>query len=243
MNTKSGWQTAYDKILDEGRKRIPPPTVEQVEALGAGRLSEDEAEKVREALAYYPELLRVMTEPLPDDPGSVVTDEEIASGLAALKRRIARERSPQPSRRRRVGRVLARAAVVAVVVGGGAVAYKVMNRHEGTAVILSADGQLSAVRGGGQTPHQLSTGTDYVLRPAFRPDRPHDSYRLELFDISGGAPRSVETWSRVERAPDGSFPIEMSTKGYAEGRYQLVLYGVDESAVPLATYTIRLIAP
>jgi hypothetical protein len=247
MISKSDWQTAYDQILDEGRKRLSPPTVEEMEALQEGRLSEAEADRVREQLSYYPELVRVMTEPVPADAAGLVSDEEVAAGLAALRERIRRERAPEraptpihPRRPRR--QILTRAAVVIILIGGGALlAYRMLNRFEGTPVMLSADGQLSGR--GEQTPHQLSTETDYVLRPAFRPERAYRSYRLQLVDLSGDVPRSIETWNGVERAEDGAYPVELSTKGFAEGRYQLVLYGIDGQAVRLASYTIRLTAP
>lgn len=243
MISKSDWQAAYDEILDEGRKRLPPPTVEEMEALQEGRLSEAEADRVREQLSYYPELVRVMTEPVPADAAGLIADEEVAAGLAALKERVRRERPPRPIRPRRpLPGILARAAAVVILAGGALVAYRTLNRFDGTPVMLSADGQLSGSRGE-QTPHQLSTETDYVLRPAFRPERAYRSYRLELVDLSTDVPRSIETWSDVERAADGSFPVELSTKGYAEGRYQLVLYGVDDQPVRLASYTIRLTAP
>ncbi len=243
MISKSDWQTAYDEILDEGRKRLPPPAVEEMEALQEGRLSEAEADRVREQLSYYPELVRVMTEPVPADATGLVTDEEVAAGLAALKERVQRERGAVPIRPRRpMHQILARVAVVVIVVGGGALfAYRLLNRYDGASVMLSADGQLAG--SGEQTPHQLSTETDYVLRPAFRPERAYRSYRLELFDVSGDVHRSVETWRGVERAADGSFPVELSTKGFAEGRYRLVLYGMDDQPVRLASYTIRLTAP
>jgi len=243
MISKSDWQTAYDEILEEGRKRLPPPTVEEMEALQEGKLSETEADRVREQLSYYPELVRVMTEPVPADAAGLVTDEEVAAGLAALKERVRHERDPwRRGSRRPMRQILARAAVVVILAGGALLAYRMWNRFEGTPVMLSADGQLSGSRGE-QTPHQLSTETDYVLKPAFRPERAYRSYRLELFDLSGDVPRSIETWRDVARAADGSFPAELSTKGFAEGRYQLVLYGVDDRPVRLASYTIRLTAP
>lgn len=243
MISKSDWQTVYDEILEEGRERLPPPTVDEMEALQEGRLSEAEADRVREQLSYYPELVRVMTEPVPADAEGLITDEEVAAGLAALKERVRRERVPHPiGSRWSVPRVLARAAGVVLLAGGVLVAYRTLNRFDGTPVMLSADGQLSGSRGE-QTPHQLSTETDYVLRPAFRPEHAYRSYQLELLDLSADVPRSIETWADVERAADGSFPVELSTKGFAEGRYQLVLYGVDDQPVRLASYTIRLTAP
>ena len=245
MITKADWQDAYREILEDGRERIgPPPTPEKIEDLFAGRLSDEEAERVREALAYYPELLRVMTEPVPEDPSSVVSDEEVAAGLARLRQRIRRESTVAAvPRRRPLRRVLIPAAALAILLTGGILAYRLTHRVDGVPVLLSADGELAA-RGTEQTPHQLSTETDYLLEPAFLPERKHEEYNLELVDLTGDAPRVVESWDDVHQQPNGSFPVPLSTKGFAEGRYQLVLYGVDDDApVRLATYTIRLSRP
>ncbi|HEX9985014.1 MAG TPA: hypothetical protein VGF69_17260 [Thermoanaerobaculia bacterium] len=250
MITKSDWQTAYDDIIEDGRARLgPPPTVEKIEALRDGKLQEDEAERVREMLAHYPDLVRALTAPFPRDGAGLVTDEEVAAGMARLKERVHREAEGiQPpvrvETRRPVRRILARAAAVVVLVGGAALAYRMVNRFDGVPVLLSADGQLAAPsRSAGQTPHQLSTETDYLLKPAFRPAQPYRAYQLELFDLSDATPRSIRAWRGIERVPDGSFPVELSTHGLGEGRYRLVLYGIDEKPVPLASYTIRLTAP
>lgn len=64
MNTTDDWREARKEALEEGRRRVgPPPPVEEVEALLAGRLPEAEAREVRETLALSPELVRVMTTP------------------------------------------------------------------------------------------------------------------------------------------------------------------------------------
>jgi hypothetical protein len=241
MITKSDWQEAYREILDDGRARIEPPPPEKIQELMDGKLPEDESERVREALAYYPELLRAMTVPVPENPSNFVTDEEVAAGLERLKERIQRESEPVHLRPRRpFRRILSWAAAIAILAGGGILAYDRMHRFEGAPVLLSADGELAAPGGSGQTPHQLATETEYLLQPAFLPDRQYAHYTLELIDLSGDAPRVVESWTDVEQQRDGSFPIPLSTKGFTEGRYQLVLYGVDGKPVRLATYTIRL---
>jgi hypothetical protein len=241
MITKSDWQEAYGEILDDGRRRIEPPSPEKIEELMEGKLPDEEAERVREALGYYPELLRVMTEPVPADPSSLVTDEEVAAGVARLRQRIQLESEPVRIRPRRpFPRILIPAAAVVILLTGGILVYQRMHRFEGTPVLLSADGELAAPSAGGQTPHQLSTETDYLLQPAFLPDRQYAQYNLELLDLSGDAPPVVESWTDVRQDRDGSFPVPLSTKGFAEGRYLLVLYGLDEKPVRLATYTIRL---
>jgi len=244
MISKSEWQDAYREHLEEGRKRLgPPPTAEEVEALLAGNLAGAEAERVRELLAYYPEVAKMMTAEFPADSAGVLTEAELAEDRAKLLARVRRPIGDPVSIRRPVRRILATAAVLAIAVAGAAIVYE-MNDFNGVPVMLSADGQLAApTRGSGQTPHQLHTETDYLLKPTFRPERDYRSYRVELVDLAGEPARSIETWRRVNWAPAGSFPVELSTKGFAEGRYQLVLYGVTEQPERLATYTIRLTAP
>src|SRR6185295_16452403 len=129
MIPKSAWQNAYREILEDGRERIgPPPTPEKIEELLAGKLPEEEAERVRESLAYYPELLRVMTEPVPD-PSTVVTDEEVAGGLERLRQRIQREPGPPIRRPRRpFPRILMPAAAVVILLAGGILAYRRTHR-------------------------------------------------------------------------------------------------------------------
>lgn len=239
MITNSDWQDAYRQTLDDGRSRIDPPSAEKIEELMEGKLPEEEAESVREALSYYPELLRIMTEPMPADPSSVVTDEEVAAGIARLRKRL-RDESPTRVRRRRPIRRILTAAAAVVLVAAGILAYRRSHRFEGSPVLLSADGELGGSSAGGQTPHQLLTETDYLLEPAFLPDRRFADYKLELLDLSGDVPRIVDSWTGVRQKPDGSFPIPLSTKGLAEGRYRLILYGMDGQPVRLAAYTIRL---
>jgi hypothetical protein len=137
--------------------------------------------------------------------------------------------------------VLAVAALLIITVAlGGIVVWMVQHgpRRTITTRVLYADGHRGATV---QTPIQLSTATDYLLKPVFRPARVYREYRLDLLDGNG-----TTIWSRggLHREADGSYPVELSTEKLSSGLYQLVLYGVDGGNPDrLASYTIRLSAP
>jgi hypothetical protein len=93
--TKDDWKAAYALLLAEGRKRLgEPPTVKEVEALFEGRLSDEDADRVRELLSYYPEMARVMTQPWPteEEAAGILTPEELAEDIAKLRQRVNRIR-------------------------------------------------------------------------------------------------------------------------------------------------------
>jgi hypothetical protein len=233
MIRKTEWNDACRDVIAEGRKRIEPPTVEDVEALYRGELSDDEADRVREQLAYYPEMAAAMT------------DEQLAADLAAADAQESPVTAPVPFPAQRRFPWLGIAASIIVVLALSGIYLKF--RHQGSSRhvltrVLDADGPSRGTRGpaGEQTPAQLSTEADYLLKPAFRPTRSFDEYRLELVDLGTSPPRLKWTRSGVQRAPDGTFPAELSTEDLEPGLYELVLYGVDGGRSDrLATYTIR----
>lgn len=221
MITKSDWQDAYDDLIADGRKRVAPPTFEEVEALMRGDLPEDDAERVREQLAYYPDLARVMTEPMP-----MPAEPEVIP--------IAAHRRP---------RYLTAAAAALIAVAAAAVYLQWINKtppaRPMVAKVLYADGQRGNPE---QTPIQLSTANDYQLQPVFGAGRTYREYRLDLLELEPAPERTL--WSRnVHRQANGSYPVQLSTAGLAPGRYALVLYGLDGESDRLATYTLRLSAP
>lgn len=245
MISKDDWQNAYPELLADGRKRVgPPPTADEVEALFRGDLPEAEAERVRELLAYYPELARVMTEPFPETAEGVLTDDELAEDLARIRGRVrAVPAAPVVMHSRRISpRTLALVAGIVVAIGLGSLALwrPASGPRAMSAKVLYPDGRRSAST---PTPMPLSTNTDYRLALVFSSTLRYPEYRLELLDLSTTPPRPV--WSRegVQRQPDGTYPTTLSTTDLAPGRYRLALYGRDGDSVLLATYTVRLSAP
>ncbi|MGZ5444182.1 MAG: hypothetical protein ACXW5U_20335 [Thermoanaerobaculia bacterium] len=246
MNTTEDWREARREAFEEGRRRVgPPPAVEKVEALLAGQLPEAEAQEVREALAFYPELVRVMTRPAVEGETPVLTDVEREADLARIRKRLGFATAPVIEMRPRGGgsRFLALVAGIAIAVTiGGVVVMQRWQREPRnlTRKVLIADGSRS-VRGSSSAPAViLAPATDYLLKPLHRPERVHREYRLELLDLGTSPPRAVWKRDGITREADGSFPAELSTDDLAPGDYQLVLYGIDESADRLATYRLRI---
>jgi len=246
MISKSEWQKAYRDSLEQEQIRVgPPPTIEQLDALQRGSLPDDEADRVREQLSYYPDLARAMAAPLPEEE-EALTPEELDADRAALLAKI--RALPQPPlpfpERRPYNRVLAAAAAVIVLATIGGIVLWLGTRGETRGHdtrVLYADGH----RGGGtQTPIQLSTAVDYLLKPVFRPERTYREYRLDLIDADATPPRVVWSQGGLHRQPDGSYPVTLSTAKLSPGRYELVLYGIeDNQSTSLASYTLRISAP
>jgi len=249
MNATDDWREARQEALEEGRRRVgPPPPVEKVEALLRGELPEGEAQSVREILAFYPELVRVMTTPAPEDARAVLTDAQREEDLDRIRERLGFAHASvvemRPRRRER-SRTLALAAgiIIVVAIGGFAVMQRRREPRVLTRKVLIADAARSA-RGSSTAPAVvLAPATNYLLKPLFRPSRVHREYSLELIDLAATPPRSVWKRDDITRQADGSFPVELSTDDLDPGDYELVLYGIHEKAERLATYTLRIEAP
>lgn len=247
MITKEQWDAIYREEIADGQKRLgPPPTFEEVEALSRGELSDAEAQRVRELLSYYPDLLRVFTEPLPANAEGVLTDEELASDLSRIRSRL---RDGQVSVRKTARkdpawRMLAIAAgvVIAVTLGSIGVWRKTTQQRPLLTVFVYPEASRGIDARGlpGVTPARISTNADYVLNPVFESRRQYREYRIELLDLTTEPPKRLWLRDHVARQPDSTYPVRLSTKDLEPGLYRLVLYGVDEAVEELAEYTLRL---
>ena len=249
MTSKADWQEAYRQLVAAGRKRVAePPTAEEVQALFAGDLPEPEAERVRELLAYYPEMARAMVDPFPMDAAGVLSDAELANHREQLRRKVGLP-APEPQRpvpiaeyrKRRAPLRLAAVAAVVLLLGAGSYAVWLATALPSETRVLHADGQRGEPPNRGiseQVPIQLFTETRYHFKVVYRPERAYTQYRIELVDLT--AAQTIWTREGLQRDADGSFPVSLSTRGLAPGRYRLVLSGVAEKSDELAIYTIRL---
>jgi len=247
MISREEWNAAYRGVIAEQRAGTGEvPTFEEVEALSRGELPDSEAERVRAALALYPDLLRVLTEPFHPQETGVLSDEELETDLAKIRERV-RRTAPRPvpfPERRFSSRALALAAGLIIVIALGTFAVRQMSDapRQTATLELYPDG----VRGGDhrgapvQAPAQLSTDTDYLLQPAFTPRGRYSEYHLELLDLTTEQPRRVWMRERVTRQPDDTYPVNVDTQDLEPGLYRLVLYGVNGTAEPLAEYTLRV---
>lgn len=240
MSTRD-WQEARRELLEEGKQRVgPPPDFETVEALLRGDLPEAEAQRVREVLAFYPELVRVMTAPAPAQEETALSDAEREADFARLRQRLGLTEAPVVAMPRKPpSRVFAIAAAVLILVALGAVALMLWQRQSRPAQtkVLIADADRGTRGPSGVIPVTLHSRTDYHLKPLYRPVRTASGYRFELFAMETAPPRSVWKQDHVVRQSDGSFPVDLSTDDLAPGPYQLVLYG---GAERLATYSLRV---
>src|SRR5947209_8474189 len=91
MAEQSDWDAAYRDLIARGRARVgEPPSPETLVAYSLGQLSESEAERVREALAYYPDLAAALSEP--EEPANAhepyMTQAQLADDWHSLQQRI-----------------------------------------------------------------------------------------------------------------------------------------------------------
>ncbi len=247
MNTTRDWQDARQDLLEDGRRRVgPPPDVEKVEALLRGDLPEAEAQRLREVLAYYPELVRVMAAEVPPESEAILTDAQREADFARIRQRLGLPPTvvEMPHRRER-SRAFALAAGIIVAVTIGSIALMRWNREPRpmTTKVLIADAERGSRGPSSASAVVLSSESDYLLKPLYRPLRANREYRLELVDLNTTPHRSVWQQEGVKSQPDGSFPAHLSTEDLEPGRYELVLYGIDGEADRLATYTLWVDTP
>ncbi|PYQ27529.1 MAG: hypothetical protein DMF56_19295 [Acidobacteria bacterium] len=263
MNDSSGWKDAYRDVIAEGRKRLDPPTVDEVEALFENKLPEAEAERVRKLLAYYPEMARAMIEPFPADTAGVLTAEELAADLAAIRRKTGITPAatqtpaatpaaaptpvpkPLPFPKRLPRPAFAVAAGLIVVLAIGAIVAGLFKSGPAASIAVTRKVYPTDIgaRGGASAPPPilLEQDRDYRLELVFTPDREYREYRLVFLDLGSAPARSL--WSRDHEHPEqpGVYAVPLSTKKLPPGLYELVLYGLDDGeAEHLATFAIRV---
>lgn len=252
MISKNEWEAATRELIAKGRENVgPPPTFEQVEALSRGELPEAEAERVREVLSHYPDMLRILAEPFPADGEGVLTDEQLAADLAKIRSQIRRTppaaTSPITfSQRRSAPRVMALAAGFAIAFAIGSLAIWRWTSEPRTiqTKVIFADGVRGGTRGGlSQAPAQLSTATDYKLQLVLSARGAQPESRVELFDVSGDEPKRLWTREHVRQQADGTYPIDLPAEDLEPGLYRLMLFDASGTSEPLASYTLRLSRP
>jgi hypothetical protein len=246
MISKEEWDDVYRMLIADGRSRVErPPTFEEVEALSKGDLPEEVAERVREALSCYPDLLRVFTEPFPEDAEGVLTEEELASDLAKIRERVRRPATAPPSSVVTSSRwrtfAIAAGIIIAIAIGGITVRKLTTEPRAVATQVLYPEG----VRGGGrrgipvEAPVTLSNDVDYELQLVYESRQHFVEYQLEILDLSTDPARRLWLREHITRRPDSTYAIHLDTEDLTPGLYRLALYG-DARTEPLAEYTIRI---
>lgn len=248
MISKNQWEAATRELIAKGSAKIgPPPTFEQVEALSRGELSDEEAERVRETLSHYPDMLRILTEPFPTDAEGVLTEEQLTADLARIRSQIKRAPNapaapiafpPLHSSARAIA--LAAGFAIALAIGSLAVWRLTSEPRAIQTKVIFADGVRGGSRGGpDQAPAQLSTDTDYNLQLVVSARGASPECRVELYDVSAEPPAHQWTREHVQQRADGTYLVDLPTDGLEPGLYRLALYDAVRNEL-LANYTFRL---
>ena len=220
-----------------------PPTSDEMLAYLRGELSADEAERFRDRLIPYPELVRTLAAPFPADgaePGDddYLSDEEFARHWAAMQKRAPRGAVVKfwPS-------VAAIAATVALCFGG---LYRQALIQMEQPRAITVDGQPlipdGNERGGGDAAATVKAKGDwYSLVPVLMDERPFERYRVELFDAGVRPPRSLWSMSDLQRSEHATLVVIVPRSFLAPGVYRLAVYGINGAREErINTYTIRV---
>lgn len=238
MSDKADWQAAHDQMVEEERRRLgEPPTAEEVLAYTRGELAPDDEARVRALLVCYPELARTLTQPFSNGDSAPLSDAEVSRHWAAFRKRV--DLAP-PGRVLHFWRASA-ALAAALALLFGALLWREQQRSaeprawEGH--LLLPDGQ----RGGEPPAAALPADEDVVVFLPLIDPRQFADYRLEIVDLSAGAPRRV--WSRtgVRRGENDTFVVHLPRAFAAPGRYQFVIYGIEGAREErLSSYSVRV---
>jgi hypothetical protein len=259
MNTPQEFEAAFHDLIAKTQRGLgDPPSDELLLSYHLGELEEDEAEQVREYLAYdRPTMDRFLTltgEGLEAPPADFLTKEQMAAGKENIDRQLRRlERMVEVSRTRRtVERVLPLVAVIAFAVLG--VLYQGKSREverlgnklaepglNQLSYKILPDGKRSR---GGEVAYSIQVGASgaHVTWALFAPGD-FESYRLSAYHQD--VPLNAEpTWGTdgLELQQDGSLQMGLPQGLLPTGEYVFRIYGLREDGAPslLEEYTVNL---
>lgn len=242
MISKWDWRSVDREVMADERRKVEPPSNEELLAYSRGELSAEEEARVRERLIAYPELVRALAEPFPREgaePGDpdYLSDEQFEADWAAMQRKM-RGRSTEGGRIVQFWRaVSAIAAVVAVILGLGW--WRTLPRVVEPRLV--ADGEVvlpDGGRGAGTATTVHMRGDSIVLTLPLMGSRRFADYRIAFERASGG-----RMWRSgiVHPSEDGNFAIVIHRRFAKRGDYRFVVYGVTgEGEQQVATYSVRI---
>jgi len=247
-------------MMDDERKRektIPEPlTPEEIVAWSRRELPEDEADRMRERLAYYPDLAAALSgDDAPEDEAPILTREQLAHDWEMIEQRLRPTPTPQPPPPPQAvswGRWLAVVPTITTLLFAGLWARSLFTidnlndrLHQPKENVERLELYANSGARGGASPTLivLQPSTEHVLLTLNPPEETSEdaTYRVALRDLDGAQP--VEIWSHsVPRAKDGTFSIEVPRTFLASRSYEIDLYSSARTD-PIATYSIFVAAP
>lgn len=252
MNDKNEWKAAHDELLAEARTRNgEPPAFDEVLALMAGQLPEQEAARLRERLLAYPELMQIMVASAPEgaaQPGDddFVSDAEMSRRWASLHARISAKSAGADAVVHRI-RVWRRAslglAAALILAVGGLFAEASSNarlKHELREPHVLGEEQLLTPdrhRGGSDVATIAAADGEWYVLSVSVIDATSNAFRLQIVD----AKTAAILWRspQLRRRESDTFTIQVP-RGLLKpgGKYQVIVYAGEGTAEEkLETYT------
>jgi hypothetical protein len=252
MVTKRDWETAYGDVVASGRTRIEPPTPEEMAAYASGELSEREAERIREALGFYPELAASLSEDDDsDDDEPILSASQLAEDWQSLQRRMPPRAPHEPPvhlfQKPTPVWQWATAASLALFALSGALYLRSLTtisrleaefrkpRPNVERVVLFEN----VSRGSSPIPQTIDLGesTKYIVLTLTLVDpAPAQRFRVEIRDLD----RSSVAWSgEVFLGSDGTFTLEVPRSFLQSPTYSVALFAGGKPQ-PFASYAFTL---
>lgn len=221
-----------------------PPTAAEMLAWSRGELPADQARRIEERLAAFPELAAVYSDPFPaddaqpDDP-HYLSPDQVGARWSAFKREVHRD---EP-RVVRFPQILNAVAAVLILVLGGLLWQSQMKVRKlenelstprtPREYFLPVDGY----RGRAPAGPPLERG-DAKLAFAFTNGPYYETYEARIVDMKRG--RTLWTKSGIQPNEAGEFEILLLDRFLQPGEYRIELYGTaGGKRSRLATYTFR----
>lgn len=241
MLHENDWERARLDLATRGRERAgDPPTPEEIVAYSRGELAPNEEERVREALSYYPELAKMLSEADDDEYEPMLSRAELATDWRKVQQRLPRTSEPvvPPSRSWQwaAAASLALAVVLGVLYMDELREQRRPRQHLERVILLE-----HTPRGTDAPPQalELQPSTEYiVLTLTLLDEAPAGPFSVEMRDTST-IPPSVVWRSAVTRGRDGTFSIGMPRSFLTAREFQVDLYASGKDK-PVATYAFEL---
>ena len=247
-------ESESEKAVSRRRERVgDPPTPEEMVAWSRGEWPEEDADRMRERLACYPDLAAALSEDdALEDEAPTLSREQLADDWEILQQRLHQPKvaavvaatNPSSSKRWLVILPTITTLLFAGLWGRSLLTIDTLREELGRPkenveqLNLYAD---SASRGpGSPTLVALDPSTEHVVLTLDRPAEPGTGarHRIEIRDLNGSQPVVVWT-SNAGRARNGAFSIEVPRRFLTSHSYEIRLYA-EGRPDPIATYTIFL---
>jgi anti-sigma factor RsiW len=249
MTNKTDWDSAYRDVVDRGRERLgDPPSPEELIAFSRGELPEAEAERIRELLAYYPDLAVALAEgdDIAMDEAPVLNREQIEADWQLLQHRMSPVVSPHvaaaatqaPAPRWMWLAALAPAVLFAGLFFQSRFIIRELRQQITQPQVLVERIELfeNVTRGATSAmPVKLQTSTEQiVLVLTVTEDVSARAFRVQIRNLDS----SQVVWKgNVNRGRDGTFSIVVPRSFLTAQAYEVDLFGDDRQ---IATYAFWL---